>query len=272
MVSIFTYRDERKLFALIATIIVVALVALVQIEFARSGKSSPLSTVVASTSTYLLFALSAIGNGARDLVSGIASAPRLYPENAALRARIRTLEATNARLTEAVSRYPDETAVDRLMAARPGGIAATVVGYDPEGAVRIVTIDRGSLAHVHADDGVISPAGVVGRVIDVGPLSSRVLLVTESTSRLPAVVQRGRWWAIAVGTHARVKLQFVSQDAKLKVGDRVVTGEGRSFHAGELIGRISRVVPSAAGALDQTAIVEPAVQFGRLSRVVVIPK
>ncbi len=249
-----------------------ALVALVQIEFARSGKSSPISGLIGAVSTYMLAGASFVGNGLRNLTSGIGSAPHLYAENAALRERVRRLEATNASLTETVARYPDEAALDRLRAARPGGIAASVVGYDPENVLRIVTIDKGSLAHVRTDDGVISGAGVVGRVIDVGPLSSRVLLVTEVTSRLPAVVQRGRWWAIAVGTHARIKLQFVSQDAKLKIGDRVVTGEGRSFHAGELIGRISRLVPAAAGALDQTAIVEPAVQIGRLHDVVVVPK
>jgi cell shape-determining protein MreC len=68
-----------------------------------------------------------------------------------------------------------------------------------------------------------------------------------------------------------VKLQYVSQDAKLHVGDRVVTGEGRSFHAGILIGRIKQIEPAAAGALDQTAIVQPAADLGALSRVVVLP-
>jgi cell shape-determining protein MreC len=85
-------------------------------------------------------------------------------------------------------------------------------------------------------------------------------------------VQRGRWWSIAVGTLTRVKLRFISQDAKLRVGDRVVTGEGRSFHAGVLIGRIVALEPMNAGALDQSAIVEPAVNLAGLSRVLVVPK
>ncbi len=74
--------------------------------------------------------------------------------------------------------------------------------------------------------------GVVGRVIEVDPLSAKVLLINDPTSRLTAQVQKGRWWAIAVGTLTRVKLRFISQDAKLRVGDAVVTGEGRSFRAG----------------------------------------
>jgi cell shape-determining protein MreC len=96
--------------------------------------------------------------------------------------------------------------------------------------------------------------------------------VNDPTSKLPAVVQRGRWWAIAVGTSTRVRLQYVSQDAKLRVGDRVVTGEGRSFRAGVLIGRVKEVAPFSAGALDQTAIVQPAVDVSALSRVLVLPQ
>jgi cell shape-determining protein MreC len=70
----------------------------------------------------------------------------------------------------------------------------------------------------------------------------------------------------------RVKVQYLSQDAHLKIGDRIVTGEGRSFHAGILVGTISRIEPMPAGALDQSAIIEPAVSFGSLDHVLVLPK
>jgi cell shape-determining protein MreC len=99
-----------------------------------------------------------------------------------------------------------------------------------------------------------------------------VLLITDPTSRLTAQIQHGRYWAIAVGTLTRVKLRFISQDAKLRIGARVVTGEGRSFHAGIPIGRIEALEPMNAGALDQSAIVDPAVNLAALTRVLVIPK
>ena len=51
----------------------------------------------------------------------------------------------------------------------PGGIAATIVGFDPENQNRIVTIDRGSGAGVEMESGVVSGDGVVGRVIEVDP-------------------------------------------------------------------------------------------------------
>jgi rod shape-determining protein MreC len=182
------------------------------------------------------------------------------------------LRAENEALNEEVAIAPSEEARRSVEERFANGIAASVVGYDPENAMRVVTIDRGANAHVNRDDGVVNDDGVVGRVIEVDPFSSKVLLITDVTSKLPSVVQRGRWWGIANGTLTRVKLQYVSQDAHLHAGDRVVTGEGRSFHAGILVGTIARVEPMPAGALDQTAIVEPAVAFGRLDHVLVLPK
>jgi rod shape-determining protein MreC len=160
----------------------------------------------------------------------------------------------------------------RAQAVEPDGIPASVIGFDPENALHVITIDRGAKDHLHADDGVMTGDGVVGRVVEVDPLSSKVLLINDPTSRLTAQVQKGRWWAIAVGTLTRVKLRFISQDAKLKVGDRVVTGEGRSFRAGVPIGRIVALEPMNAGALDQSAVVEPAANLAGLTRVLVVPK
>jgi rod shape-determining protein MreC len=154
----------------------------------------------------------------------------------------------------------------------PQGIPASVIGFDPENALHEITIDRGAKDHLQTDDGVMTGDGVVGSVVEVDPLSSKVLLINDPTSRLTAQVQQGRWWAIAVGTLTHVKLRYISQDAKLHVGEEVVTGEGRSFRPGVPIGRIMTLEPMNAGALDQSAIVEPAVNLSALTRVLVVPK
>jgi len=261
VVPIFTYRDERKLFAVIGAIIVAALIALVQIEGARSGKPSFLSSGATSVFGFLQSGISAVG--------AFLSAPHLIGENASLAERNLALEAENDRLREALSTQPNAASIERASAHEPGGIVAATIGFDPENQSRIVTINKGSQAGVRLDAGVIDEAGVVGRVVVVEPLTSKVLLLTDATSKVPAVVQRGRWWGIATGTNTRVQLQYVSQDAKLQRGDLIVTGEGRSFHAGLPIGRVVQIFHSE-GALYQTALVEPVVAFGRLSRVLVL--
>ena len=249
-----------------------ALVALLQLDFARAGRTSPLTVAVTTVSTYAQLAVTTVVNIARGGFDNVVRAPGLGAENGRLRDQNAALRTQNDELSERLARIP--AAQDLLTAklAHPDGIEATVIGYDPEAATHVVTIDRGAKDGMRRDDGVVTGRGVVGRIVEVGPLSSKVLLVSDATSRLPAVVQHGRWWAIAVGTSTHVKLQYISQDAKLRVGDRVVTGEGRSFHAGVLIGRIQQLEPAAAGALDQTAIVQPAADLAALSRVIVLPQ
>ncbi len=249
-----------------------ALVAFLQLEFARAGRTSPLTMTVTSVSTYLQLAVATVVEGVRSGWQTVARTPGLAAENARLRAETAQLRARDDELDEALARVPADASLARAKLAHPDGIAATVIGYDPESTLRLVTIDRGMKDGIARDDGVVTGDGVVGRIVEVDPLSSKVLLVTDAGSKLPAVVQKGRWWAIAVGTATRVKLQYISQDAKLRVGDRVITGEGRSFHAGVLIGRIREIEPAAAGALDQTAIVQPAADLSALSRVVVLPQ
>ncbi|HEY0614209.1 MAG TPA: rod shape-determining protein MreC [Candidatus Elarobacter sp.] len=248
-----------------------ALVALLQLDFARAGRTSPLTITVTAVSAYLQLAAATVVHGVQGAYDTVVRTPGLANENGTLRTENAALRAQNDELQERLARAPAAGDLAAARLAHPNGIAATVIGYDPEAATHVITIDRGAKDGVHRDDGVVTGRGVVGRIVELGPLSSKVLLVTDATSKLPAVVQKGRWWAIAVGTSTRVKLQYVSQDAKLHVGDRVVTGEGRSFHAGVLIGRIKQLEPVSAGALDQTAIVQPAADLSALSHVVVLP-
>jgi len=270
VVSIITHRDERKLFAVVGAVIVAALVALLQLDFARNGRTSPLTATVTTITAYAQFAFAAVINGTTTGWSTIVRTPGLFVENGRLRDENAALRKQNDELQEEVTRVPAAAALARAQLAHPDGVAATVIGYDPEATTRVVTIDRGAKDGVRRDDGVITGEGVVGRIVEVDPLTSKVLLINDATSKLPAVVQKGRWWAIAVGTSSRIKLQYVSQDAKLHVGDRVVTGEGRSFRAGILIGRIRQLEPLAAGALDQSAVVQPAADLTALSRVLVL--
>ena len=272
MVPIFTYRDDRKLFAVAGALIVAALLALLQLDFNRSGRTSPLSAIVTTASAWAQLAATTVTNAVRGGADTVVHTPQLAHDNADLRAQVAQLQRENQTLNETLARVPAEAALARAQLIEPSGIPANVIGFDPDNALHVITIDRGAKDHLQTDDGVLTGDGVVGRVVEVDPLSAKVLLINDPTSRLTAQIAQGRWWAIAVGTLTHVKLRFISQDAKLHVGDRVVTGEGRSFRAGLPIGRIASLEPMNAGALDQSAIVEPAVDLAALTRVLVVPK
>ncbi|HEY8297822.1 MAG TPA: rod shape-determining protein MreC [Candidatus Baltobacteraceae bacterium] len=252
-------------------IIVMSLVALIQVSAARSGSASPITVAGTTAAALLEGAASAVIGGVRAGSRGLVDLPQLERENGALRAENTAIEQENARLHEQVVAYSQQLALAPRMAEYRNAIAARIIGFPPENEVRSVTINRGTRNGVSRDDGVLAAGGVVGRIVEAGPFTSKVALITDFTSSIPAIVQRGRYWGIAKGNAASVRLEYVSQDAPLRVGDRVVTGEARSFHSGALIGTIVRIERSDAS-LYETAIVKPAVDLSSLDRVVVVPK
>lgn len=264
------HQDERKLFTLIGIIIVAAVLLLVQTDAARNGKTGPIIWAGSTVVSFVQEIASAAVNGVRDAGGTVVSIPQLGRENAALRRENGALLAENARLHEQIAQDQAQGAI-ATVAQDTDGVEARVIGFPPENESRTVTIDRGSRSGIKPDDGVVAAAGVVGRIAQVGPFSSTVLLVTDYTSRIPAIVRSGRWWGIAQGNLTSVRLQYVSQDARLRVGDVVVTGNGRSFQSGVPIGTIVHVDRNDA-ALYQTALLQPAVELGALDRVVVLTK
>ncbi|MGH7738482.1 MAG: rod shape-determining protein MreC [Candidatus Tyrphobacter sp.] len=265
------YQDERKLFTLIGVIIIAAALLLVQVGAARSGKPGPLIWAGSAVVAFVEGLASAAVGGVRTAGGTVVSVPEMTSENAALRLQNGRLAEQNARLAEALAQARAAAAIDPAATANPDGIEARVIGFPPENDARAITIDRGSRSGVKQDDGVVTADGVVGRIAQVGPFSSEVLLVTDYTCRIPAIVRRGRWWGIAQGNLTSVRLQYVSQDASLRVGDVVVTGNGRSFGSGVPIGTIVAIDRNDA-ALYQTAVIRPAVELGALGRVVVLTK
>lgn len=247
-----------------------ALVALVQIAAQRAKMESPIGVVATTLFTLGESAIAATADGARAGAAAIAALPGLERDNVRLRAANAALIAENARLHELAAGYQAEAGV-RLAVDFSHGVEARVIGFPPENEARAVTIDRGAQAGVRQGDAVVALGGAVGKIASVAPFSSTVVLITDFTSRIPAVVRRGRWWGIARGNLSSVHLEYVSQDAPLRTGDVVVTGEGRSFHSGVPIGTIAATQRGDA-TLYQTAVVTPAVNLGALDRVVVLSR
>jgi rod shape-determining protein MreC len=250
---------------------VAALVAILQINAERSGNESPLTTAVMSLASFVETAASVTVSGTRSAGTAVLSLPQLERENKDLVARNEALEAENVRLHELAAQYASQSRIQIAVDTAAKGIEARVVGFPPEDESRTVTIDKGSLAGVHKDDGVVTDRGIIGRVQSVTPFASKVVLITDYTSRIPAVTRRGRYWGIARGNISSVRVEYIPQDAKINVGDVVVTGEGLSFHSGIPIGTITKIERGDA-TLYQTAILKPSVDIGALDRVVVVPK
>lgn len=151
-------------------------------------------------------------------------------------------------------------------------IGARVIATAATPYVRTLTVDRGAEDGVHADDAVIAPEGIVGRIVGApGPRASRVQLLIDHLAAAGARVERTRASGIVTGGDdgTELRMEYVSNHEQVRVGDRVVTsGTDGIYPPGFLIGTVASVAPGPE--LDLAIRIVPAVRFSRLEDVLVI--
>lgn len=147
---------------------------------------------------------------------------------------------------------------------------AAVIGAGASTEFRTMTIDKGTGAGFKADMAVISPAGVVGRIIIPTSRASKVQLLIDRNAAAGAIVERSRAQGVVTGTGAdRLRLEYVSGIADIKVGDRVVTsGIDGIYPKGFVIGQIESIQKTSGEFTG--VIVRPAVDFASLESVLVV--
>ena len=147
--------------------------------------------------------------------------------------------------------------------------AATVIAGGASPDFRTVTIDKGTGGGLRPDMAVISPAGVVGRVILPTGRAAKVQLLIDRDAAAGAVTERSRAQGVAVGTGTSLRLDHVPGTADIKVGDRVVTsGIEGIYPKGFEIGQIESF-DRRAGEYS-AVIIRPAVEFSSLEAVLVV--
>ena len=150
-------------------------------------------------------------------------------------------------------------------------LAAEVIAASPGESSKAIYIDKGSNAGLRTDLAVITPAGVVGKIIAVFPYSSQVLLITDPASGAGCMLQRSRAQGILKGGSASLcAVQYVSNEENVEVEDPVVTsGLDRIFPKGLPIGTVIKTQP---GDVYREIIVKPSAPLDHLETVLVVLK
>src|SRR5215468_10030517 len=169
----------------------------------------------------------------------------LASDNAALRDRLLTdapvvqgyplLEQENARLRALL-------AVEKRF--QGAAVAAEVMysGRDP--FTQKLFVDKGEVAGVVPGQAVIDELGVVGQVTRVFPYTSEVTLVTDKDHAVPVRVERSgvRSVMYGAGTGRLPELRFLSPNAEIQPGDRLVTsGIDGTYPAGLAVAQVASV-------------------------------
>ncbi len=224
-----------------------------------------------ATLVVLRFPFTLVAAGVKLLVN-LPRLPALAAENARLRADLMQRHLENAQLREAL-RHTQQAAALLESVAIPQGLVATVLGRSILPTQQTVLLNKGGHDGVTLESVMVDADGVIGRVIDVHPATSLVMLLTDSESRVASLIERSRETGLLVGRgQGQCELIYLGVDADVQVGDRVVTaGLSGPFPKGLLLGTVVRVVahePSSSA----SAWVTPAARLGRFEDVLCVPR
>ena len=191
-----------------------------------------------------------------------------YEENQALKqkiealdemqARIHSLEQNNLSMKEELNLQSNLTDFSRT--------SATVIARNPDNWLDLLIVDKGSQAGIEVDMSVMSGNGLIGRVSEVSPTTSKILLLStgnDSVNRVSAEIQ-----AENNAIHGIVDdydsetgdfiMSEIDPDAKIEIGMQVVTsGLGGVSPRSLLIGQVKEVRMDEYGLFQEVSI-EPA--------------
>ncbi|MBT8098769.1 MAG: rod shape-determining protein MreC, partial [Gammaproteobacteria bacterium] len=163
---------------------------------------------------------------------------RLRAENLLTQARMQrlnALEAENSRLRamlDAREQIEYRVRVAEIMAVDANPFRHTLI------------IDVGASDGVYDGQAIVDAAGVVGQVIETGPMTAEALLISDPGHALPVEVNRNGLRTIAYGTgdFSRLDLPGLANNADIVVGDLLVTsGLGGAFPSGYPVAEITAV-------------------------------
>jgi rod shape-determining protein MreC len=149
--------------------------------------------------------------------------------------------------------------------------AAQVIGRDPSNWSNSLIIDKGANFGIKQNKAVLSTRGLVGRVVEVGRRSSKVMLMNDPNSKVGVLILRNRQGGILVGRpDGRCKMIYIALDSDVKKGDKVITaGFGGTFPKDILVGEVAGV-GKEPGRLYKYAIIRPEQDLSKLEEVLCI--
>lgn len=213
-----------------------------------------------------------IYGGATGIWSDYINLVGVKDENESLKNRISALQDENNRLKETVGLNARlRSLLEYKQDQEFHTAAAGITGFNMDKWTRTAVINKGRAEGIKKDLAVISPLGVVGRVIDVEGHSARVLLNTDIRSNIDVLVQRTRVKGVVEGNGTDgLRLKYVRQVDDVQVGDQILTsGLSGIFPKGLVIGEVTKI-EMGGDSFFKYVEVRPKVDIQRLEEVLVV--
>jgi len=197
--------------------------------------------------------------------------PKVIDERNDLKVKVLLQEVELARLREKLRKH-EQAAVLRGANSIKQGTIATIIDRSRIPTQRSVLINKGSQDKIVLSSIIMDVRGVLGRVLEVFPGTSLVLLLTDPESQVAAMVERSRETGLLIGLARKAcKLIYLDEDADIEVGDQIITaGLGGPYLTGLPLGTVVSIVRDQNRG-TASAIVALAANPSRVESVLCIP-
>jgi len=198
----------------------------------------------------------------------------LSSANAVLEEEVKQLTIANAQLKVILEEnFQIKNQVDFLASRGLEAVTARVIGkgFSPDNQVLI--LDQGSESGIQIDLPVIAQDGlIIGKVLSVDGVSTKVLLINDSQSSLAVTIQNQiQTKGVVVGEHGlSLKMELIPENEDVQIGDVVITsGLEVNIPRGLIVGQVERL-ESEPNSFFKAAYLQPLVNFDDLTVVSVL--
>jgi rod shape-determining protein MreC len=261
--------DERRTGWLLILVLAGQLVFLSTRVPGSGGRSTALESAGLRVLGPLARLVAVVAEGFSGTREGFALRGRLIDENRELRREMAELRLRLLRTSDLGGEMARLGAAVEYAAPPAGSIrAADVVYVDRSSWLRTLVLFAGQ-SPARVNQPVLSPEGLVGRVVVVAGPYAKVQLITDRAAAVGAMALRTRRQGVVRGSArdagSGLELDYVPLQADIRVGDRIVTaGIDGIYPRGIPVGTVVSVEPG--GQLFHRIHLAPAVDFGTLDQ------
>jgi len=150
---------------------------------------------------------------------------------------------------------------------------ANVIGRNPSYWNSSILIDKGARDGIQQGLPVVDELGVIGKIAEVGPHTSKVILLSDPEFSVAALTQESRENGLISGSlSGQCRMRYMNPRANIQKGEKILTSQlSSSFPPGLLIGEVVEVYESSKDA-SLEGIIAPAVSLSQIEEVLVIIK
>ena len=267
MINVFS---RNRPLALLASVIVAQILLLAfQVKRDRDVRlirvwAVAIMSPVERSGTWGFSSIGGVWHGYIDLRNARKENQQLRDELGRLQLRNRELEsqADEAQRLKVLLNFRDTHTEAQMLAAQ-------VIGASADPTSHTLFINRGSRDRLRNNMAVVTPDGIVGKLVEVFPNTAQVLLINDKESGVGALFAESRTHGVLKGSGDPMPLMdYVVNDEKFKPGDSILTsGDDRIFPKGLLIGKVTDTKQALP---FQIIHVQPAARLDRLEDVLIL--